>query len=395
MRKQLLKSFFEKVSPGDFEVKYWDGEQVRYGTGTPRVKLVFHKPLPLSFNLEDPVLSFGEAYMDEIIDFEGSLEEIIRIAELNKHNLVSNGIKGKAFSAVKTLSGAAARLKQKKNIQHHYDLGNDFFSLWLDETMSYSCAYFKTPQDSLYQAQIQKIDHILKKMQLRPGERLLDIGSGWGWLIIRAAQQYDVQALGITISEEQFRATKERISQLGLSNRVEVKLHDYLDLDEKEYQFDKIVSVGMFEHVGKENLPVYMEKVNKLLVPGGLSMLHTISGVKENPVNSWIDTYIFPGGYIPSLRETVWLLAEYDFHPLHIESLRMHYAMTLDRWYENFRNHIDTIEQKFGRRFVRMWSLYLRGCAASFRTSGLDIYQLLFSKGLNNSLPLTLEHVYA
>ncbi|WP_081410926.1 SAM-dependent methyltransferase [Desulfotruncus alcoholivorax] len=395
MRKQLLKSFFEKISEGDFEVKYWDGEEVRYGTGIPRVKLVFHKPLPLSFNLEDPVLSFGEAYMDEIIDFEGSLEEIIRIAELNKHNFTSNGLKGKAFSAIKTLGGAAARLKQKQNIRHHYDLGNDFFSLWLDETMSYSCAYFKTPQDSLHQAQIQKIDHILKKMQLQPGERLLDIGSGWGWLIIRAAQQYGVRALGITISEEQFRATKERISQLGLSDRVEVKLLDYLDLDEKEYQFDKIVSVGMFEHVGKENLPVYMEKVNKLLVPGGLSLLHTISGVNENPVNSWIDTYIFPGGYIPSLRETVWLLPEYDFHTLHIESLRMHYAMTLDRWYENFCNHIADVEEKFGRRFVRMWSLYLRSCAASFRTSGLDVYQMLFSKGLNNSLPLTLEQVYA
>ncbi|SFG13012.1 cyclopropane-fatty-acyl-phospholipid synthase [Desulfotomaculum arcticum] len=395
MRKQLLKALFEKASEGDFEVKYWDGEEVRYGTGIPRAKLVFHKPLPLTFNLDDPVLSFGEAYMDEIIDFEGSLEEIIRIAELNKSNLNDHGLKGKAFSAVKTLCGAAARLKQKQNIQRHYDLGNDFFSLWLDETMSYSCAYFKTPQDSLYQAQLQKIDHILKKMQLQPGERLLDIGSGWGWLIIRAARQYSVQALGITISEEQFRATKERIAQLGLSDRVEVKLLDYLDLDENEYQFDKIVSVGMFEHVGKQNMPVYMEKINKLLVPGGLSMLHTISGVDEHPVNSWIDTYIFPGGYIPSLRETVSLLPEYDFHTLHLESLRMHYAMTLDRWFENFHGRLAAIEQKFGRRFVRMWGLYLRSCAASFRVSGLDVYQLLFSKGLNNSLQLTLEHIYA
>ena len=399
MRKQLLKGFFEQVRAADFAVKYWDGEEVRYGTGTPRVRLVFHKPLPLSFNLEDPVLSFGEAYMDEIVDFEGSLEEIIRIAELNKNNFKNNfngsGLKGKAFSAVKTLSGAAARLKQKQNIQHHYDLGNDFFALWLDETMSYSCAYFKTPQDSLYQAQIQKIDHILKKMQLQPGEHLLDIGSGWGWLMIRAAQQYNVRALGITISEEQYRAARERVAQLGLSDRVEVKLLDYLDLDENEYQFDKIVSVGMFEHVGKQNLPVYMQKVHNLLVPGGLSMLHTISGVDENPVNSWIDTYIFPGGYIPSLRETVWLLPEYDFHTLHIESLRLHYAMTLDRWYENFCQHLDTIEQKFGRRFVRMWGLYLRGCAASFRVSGLDVYQLLVSKGLNNNLQLTLEQVYA
>jgi cyclopropane-fatty-acyl-phospholipid synthase len=394
MRKRLLKSFFEKIACGDFEVEYWDGEKAKYGTGQPRVKVIFNKPLPLTFDLNDPVLAFGEAYMDEFIDFEGSLEEIIRVVELNK-NIIMGGLSGKAASAIKTLSGAAAKLKQKKDIQHHYDLGNDFFSLWLDETMSYSCAYFKTPTDSLYQAQIQKIDHILKKLQPRPGERLLDIGSGWGWLIIRAAQQYDVRALGVTLSEEQFSATKERINEMGLGEQVDVKLINYLDLDEEEHRFDKIVSVGMFEHVGKENLPRYMEKVNKLLVPGGLSMLHTITGVKENPVNSWIEKYIFPGGYIPSLRETVWLLPEYDFHPLHIESLRMHYAMTLEKWYENFYKHVDVIEKKFGRRFVRMWGLYLRSCAASFRVSGLNVHQLLFSKGLNNNLPLTLEHVYA
>ncbi|SFR11200.1 SAM-dependent methyltransferase [Desulfoscipio geothermicus] len=393
MRKHLLKSFFAGVKHANFEVVYWDGETARYGDGQPRVKVIFNEPLPLNFNLDDPVLAFGEAYMDDIVDFEGSLEEIFRVAELNKDS-IPGGLTGKAVSAVKVLSGAAARLKQKSDIQHHYDLGNDFFSLWLDETMSYSCAYFKTPGDSLYEAQLQKIDHILKKIQLQPGDRLLDIGSGWGWLIIKAAQEYGVQALGITLSEEQYHAVKERIKKLGLEGRVDVKLLNYLDLDEQEYRFDKIVSVGMFEHVGKENLPRYMEKVNKLLAPGGLSVLHTITGVREKPVNSWIEKYIFPGGYIPSLRETMWLLPEYDFHLLHAESLRMHYAMTLDRWYENFLKHVDKIEQKYGRRFVRMWGLYLRGCAASFRVSGLNIYQLLFSKGLNNNLPMTLEHVY-
>ncbi|WP_066633271.1 SAM-dependent methyltransferase [Desulfolucanica intricata] len=393
MRKHLLKSFFAGIKHANFEVVYWDGETARYGDGQPRVRVIFNEPLPLNFNLDDPVLAFGEAYMDDIVDFEGSLEEIFRLAELNKDS-IPGSLTEKAVSVVKALSGAAARLKQKSDIQHHYDLGNDFFSLWLDETMSYSCAYFKTPGDSLYQAQLQKIDHILEKIQLQPGERLLDIGSGWGWLIIKAVQEYGVQALGITLSEEQYHATRERIKKLHLEERVDVKLLNYLDLDEQEYRFDKIVSVGMFEHVGKDNLPKYMEKVNKLLAPGGLSMLHTITGMRERPVNSWIAKYIFPGGYIPSLRETVWLLPEYDFHLLHAESLRMHYAITLDRWYENFLKHINNIEKKYGHRFVRMWGLYLRGCAASFRVSGLNIYQLLFSKGLNNNLPLTLEHVY-
>lgn len=389
IKKSLLNSFFEKITNGDFEVVYWDGERKQYGNGEPKVKIIFNKPLSADYNLDDPVLAFGEAYMDEIVDFEGSFEEVLWIATQNDDNFKENGLREKAFSAFKSLNNQIKN--QKDNIQHHYDLGNDFFSLWLDESMNYSCAYFKTPEDSLYRAQLQKVDHVIKKLNLQPGERLLDIGSGWGWLIIRAAQQHDVKATGITISEEQYRAAKKRIEELGLGDLVDVLLLDYLDLDESKYQFDKVVSVGMFEHVGKDNLGVYMDKVNKLLVPGGLSMLHTITGVQEKGVNSWIDKYIFPGGYIPSIRETIWLLPEYNFHLLHAESLRIHYAMTLDRWYENFCDNLDYIEQQFGRRFVRMWGLYLRSCAASFRVSGLNIHQLLFSKGLNNNLPLTME----
>ncbi|MDF2501739.1 MAG: cfa [Anaerosporomusa subterranea] len=393
MKKLLLKSLFEKVT-GDFRVVYWDGEDVTYGNVPPKIKIIFKKAPPLNFDFADPMLFFGEAYVDEVFDFEGDLGEVIQIVELNKNIFTAHGQGSKLALAFNTINSATNRWQQKENIKHHYDLGNDFFSLWLDETMSYSCAYFNTIEDSLFQAQMQKIHHILRKLSLKPGERLLDIGSGWGWLILTAAQMYGVNALGLTLSEEQFSATRERISKMGLADKVDVMLINYQDLDETKYQFDKIVSVGMFEHVGKENLPKYMKKINRLLTPGGVSLLHTITATKEKPVNSWMEKYIFPGGYVPSLRETMWLLPEYDFHLLHVESLRMHYAATLDRWYVNFGKHIDEIEQKFGKRFVRMWSIYLRGCAASFRTSGLNIHQLLFSKGLNNSLPLTFNHLY-
>ncbi len=392
MKKFALKSFFKNIRQAHCKVVFWDGEVANYGVGNPGTTIVFNEAP--EFNLEDPVLAFGEAYMDGTVDYEGDLEEIIRVAELNKDQLANTGLGGKVFSAMKALNKTVSKEKQKENIQHHYDLGNEFFSLWLDKTMSYSCAYFKNPGLSLYEAQIAKIDHTLKKLNLQSCERLLDIGSGWGWLIIKAAEQYGVKALGITLSEEQCKATREKIDEMGLADRVEVQLINYLDLDENEHQFDKIVSIGMFEHVGKENLRNYMEKVNRLLAPGGLSLLHSITGMVEKGVNSWIEKYIFPGGYIPSLRETIRLLPEYDFHLLHAESLRLHYAITLDHWYKNFKEHVGIIEQKFGERFVRMWGLYLRGCAASFRASGLDVHQLLFSKGLNNRLPLTFAYIY-
>ncbi len=392
MKKTMLESFFKSIRQADFKVVYWDGTKSQYGTGEPKITVTFREEPDL--NLEDPVMSFGEAYMDGVIDYEGDFAEIIRVAELNKDRLPNSGLGGKMISALQSLNKTVAKKKQQENIKHHYDLGNDFFSLWLDGTMNYSCAYFQNPGMSLFEAQMAKIDHTLKKLNLSAGQSLLDIGSGWGWLIIRAAEKYDVQALGITLSEEQYQGTREKIKSMGLEDRVDVQLKNYLDLDENELRFDKIVSIGMFEHVGKSNLAQYMEKVNKLLVPGGLSLLHTITGMVEKGVNSWIEKYIFPGGYIPSLRETVWLLPEHDLHLLHAESLRLHYALTLEQWYKNFKEHVEEIEQMFDQRFVRMWGLYLQGCAASFRVSGLDIHQLLFSKGLNNQLPLTFAHLY-
>ena len=392
MKKTLIQSFFRKMRHGGLRVVYWDGEEVSYGDQMPSFTLIFKQEPPIRFQVEDPVLALGEAYMDEVIDFQGRLEDILKMINENRQYFTGSAA---ATSLLKVMKGVTDKLQQKRNIEHHYDLGNDFFSLWLDKTMSYSCAYFKTPADSLYQAQLQKIDHILKKLDLKPGERLLDIGSGWGWLIIKAAQEYGAKALGITLSEEQYRGTQERINQLGLEDQVAVRIINYLDVDEKQLQFDKIVSVGMFEHVGKENLPKYMEKIEKLLVPGGLSLLHTITHTTEDvPSNTWMKKYIFPGGYVPSLRETIWLLPEYGFHLLNVESLRMHYAKTLDHWYENFWNHMETVRKNFDQRFIRMWSLYLQGCAATFRASGLNVHQILFSKGLNNELPLTLENIY-
>lgn len=395
MDKKLIHEFFQKVKEYSFSIDYWDGTSNNYGECQPTFKIIFNNKIPVTKLLKDPSLALGEAYMDGVIDFEGDLQEIVEIAyKINIPFFEKKGFRRlqKFFS---NDSIATSLRKQQNDIKHHYDLGNDFYELWLDETMSYSCAYFCSPEDSLLQAQLQKIDYILKKLQLRPEETLLDIGSGWGWLIIRAAQQYGVKALGITLSEEQYMKTKERIEELGLEGQVDIKLMDYRTLAESHSgKFDKVVSVGMIEHVGRVNLPKYMEAVNKLLVPGGLSVLHCITGPVEITCNRWITKYIFPGGYIPSVRELVWLLPENGFHLLDAESLRLHYAKTLEHWSKNFERNLDVVRRKYDERFIKMWRLYLNSCAASFRASGLNIHQIIFSKGINNNLQMTRNYLY-
>ncbi|WP_047153041.1 SAM-dependent methyltransferase [Aneurinibacillus tyrosinisolvens] len=386
MQKYLFQKFFNGLGSADFEITYWDGQSERYGTGEPRFTLVLHEKVALSDFIKNPVMAFGEAYMNGDIDIIGSIEEIIRTANMNKSVFWSK--------TLSRLSSLPSLRKQKENVQHHYDLGNDFYSLWLDKTMSYSCAYFRTPEDSLDQAQLQKIDHVLKKLQLKQGETLLDIGSGWGWLIIRAAQQYGVKATGVTLSEEQYKKTKERIAELGLEDQVNVELLDYRELAKTGRTFDKIASVGMFEHVGQAYYPDFMKSVQTMLKDRGVMLLHTITHLIEEPTDPWIEKYIFPGGYIPSFREIIQLLPDYDFNIIDAESLRLHYAMTLDRWAERFENHVDKIREMYGERFVRMWRLYLQAAAASFRLSGLNIHQILFSKGLNNELEMTRDYLY-
>ena len=278
---------------------------------------------------------------------------------------------------------------QEKEVTSHYDIGNDFYKLWLDDTLSYSCAYFKNPDDSLYAAQVNKVGYILEKLHLKEGMTLLDIGCGWGFLLIEAAKKYKVKGMGITLSREQHAEFRKRIKEEGLQDMLDVKLMDYRDLPKEGQTYDRVVSVGMVEHVGRENYQLFNDCVRDVLKDGGLFLLHFISALKEYPGDAWIKKYIFPGGVVPSLREMIADMANDGFHVLDVENLRMHYNKTLLCWENNYKKNLDEVRKRFDERFVRMWNLYLAACAATFHNGIIDLHQILATKGVNNELPLT------
>ena len=247
---------------------------------------------------------------------------------------------------------------------------------------------FKTEEDTLYQAQVNKAEHILQKLNLKKGMSLLDIGCGWGFLLKQAAKQYGVKGTGITLNKEQYQQFSEDIKEEGLEDLLDVKLMDYRELQSCGMEFDRIVSVGMLEHVGRGNYELFLQNVKAVLKPGGLFLLHYISAPKEHEGDPWIKKYIFPGGVVPSLREIIHLLPEEGFNVLDVESLRRHYSKTLLCWRENFQEHRAEIMAMEGEEFVRMWDLYLASCAATFHNGIIDLHQILISKGINNELPL-------
>lgn len=379
----FLKDYLEHIIPVDFELEC-NGEVVRIGEGKPAFRVTFHKDIEQSELLTSTSLALGEAYMRKDLEVNRDLFEVLDLFMGQMGKFTIN--KGKLKKLIRT---SKVKRNQQKEVRSHYDLGNEFYSLWLDETMSYSCGYFKEETDNLLQAQQNKVHHILEKLQIKPGMRLLDIGCGWGYLLKEAAKTYGIKGCGITLSKEQYKKFQNDIQKEGLQDQLDVKLIDYRDLRKSGMKFDRIVSVGMIEHVGRGNYGLFMENANAVLEEGGLFLLHYISAQKEHEGDAWIKKYIFPGGVIPSLREVMTVLPEYDFYTLDVESLRRHYMKTLLCWRENYLAHIDQIKEMQGEEFVRMWDLYLAACAATFHNGIVDLHQVLMSKGINNDLPMT------
>ena len=394
LTEQMLHKLFEQMRDGSFTVTYRSGKTERYGDGEPQFTIRFYDDNILGLITDDWLMSFGEVYMNGQVDVEGDLADLMSLALQSGLMSITQTTQDFMGAALRTAGKLRLLKRDKENIAHHYDLGNDFFRLWLDESLTYSCAYFRNASDTLDEAQRQKIEHSLRKLRLQPDETLLDIGCGWGALIMQAAERYGVKATGITLSEEQYAGANAAIASRGLQNKADVRLMDYGTLAAEGKQFDKIVSIGMIEHIGKERLAEVAQTVKMLLKPGGLALLHMITDVKEGQINRWVEKYIFPGGYLPTLPEIITHLSAQDFRVWDVENLAPHYRQTLDHWSNRFERVVPIVLEKFDERFVRMWRLYLRASSALFREGVVQVHQILVSRGQPNNLPLTREDIY-
>tara|TARA_B100001057_G_scaffold491423_1_gene581627 strand:- start:548 stop:1738 length:1191 start_codon:yes stop_codon:yes gene_type:complete len=342
-----------------------------------------------------PDLYFGEAYTDgDIIIENGSLTDFLDLAlmnfgrgELNFFSYLINRLRG----TYRYLTNFNFIKKSKKNVSHHYDISDDLYNLFLDSKRQYSCAYFKNDNDSLETAQNNKIHHLIKKLNIKPNQKVLDIGCGWGSLAVDIAKTANCEVTGITLSENQLIYCKKKAKELNLENQLSFKLMDYRELNEK---FDRIISVGMFEHVGRKFYKKFFSQIAKLLTDDGVCLTHTIGSVSPpRDPHPWITKYIFPGGYTPSLSEVTGPIEKSGLIISDIEVLRMHYSHTLKHWKNNCIRNKDKIVQMFDERFFRMWEFYLAGCEMAFKWGDQVVYQFQLTKNYT-STPVTRDYIY-
>lgn len=378
-------------------VRLWNGQTFAPPHPSP-VTITVHSPGAL-MKLAHPTLGgLAKAYVEGDIDLEGSMRDVLRVGEAlvaDEHEIYHGRHDTWKW-------WRHSRAADRRNIQAHYDVGNDFYGLWLDRNRVYSCAYFKSQDDSLDTAQEQKLDHICRKLLLKPGERFLDIGCGWGGLIIWAAQHYGVRALGVTLSDGQFQFATQRVRELGLADRIEIRLQDYRDIPESE-PFDKIASVGMFEHVGRRNLPTYFAKIDRLLKPGGLVMNHgiTTNSLEDSElgggIGEFVEEYVFPGGELVHVSEVMREMSRTGMEVWDSECLRPHYAKTLWHWVDRLEERRDQARALVGEKRLRTWLIYMAGSAHAFGRGWISLYQLLGGKALpggHSPHPLTRRHIY-
>jgi len=377
-------------------IELWNGQ--RYDLSpSPTVTLRIPSAAALRYFANPDLAKLGEAYVEGHVDVEGPIGEALRAAEglARQMGVAKRG-------RLPLLRNLHTKKVDAKSIRYHYDVSNDFYGLWLDRNMVYSCAYFKTGEETLDAAQEQKLDHICRKLRLQPGERFLDIGCGWGALVRWATKHYGVDATGITLSHNQHALANQRIEAEGLGARCRVLLQDYRDVP-GEAVYDKIASVGMFEHVGLKNLPRYFAKIHTLLSDGGVVMNHGITSIDPESrsvglgAGDFIDKYVFPHGELPHISLVLKEMARAELEVMDVETLRLHYAKTLWHWSERLEANLDAAREHAGDKRVRIWRAYLAGCAHAFDQRWVAIHQVLAVKSADpkaSPLPWTRAWIY-
>jgi cyclopropane-fatty-acyl-phospholipid synthase len=395
---QLVKFLNKLFKKGGFILEDAYGKEHVVGSPNSQksIKLKIHdKKLHYKLLLY-PDLYLGEAYTDGSITIEGgSLSDFLDMALENLGRQETN-IFGKIFNK---LTGSYRYLtnfnfikKSRMNVAHHYDISDELYSIFLGPSRQYSCAYFNNEKETLEQAQQNKINHIIKKLHIRPNQKVLDIGAGWLHLAIEVAKKCQCQVTGITLSENQFKYGKQKIKELNLGNQVEIKMMDYRQVKEK---YDRIVSVGMFEHVGRKFYKSFFNTIFKTLNENGIALLHTIGSVNPpRDPHPWMTRYIFPGGYTPSLSEVAGPIEKSGLIVSDIEVLRTHYVHTLRHWKERFINNKDKVLKMFDEKFFRMFEFYLSSCEMAFKHGDQVVYQLQLTKTLN-AAPSTRDYIYS
>ncbi len=416
---RILDELFDDEARRCVGVRLWDGTCWPNNAPRPATLVLKHPGALRAMFLPGTEVGLGEAYIYDDFDFEGNLEQIFAIADGLTAAASGPGAKLRLGSRLlrlpaqdrdgrRTARRARAKLtgkphsisRDRQAVTYHYNVSNDFYRLWLDRSMVYSCAYFRTPEDDLDTAQEQKLEHICRKLRLHPGQRLLDIGCGWGGLVMFAARHYGVDATGITLSQPQSDLANERIQAQGLSEHCRVRVCDYRELDEPE-GFDALVSVGMFEHVGAAMLPTYFQQAHRLLRPGGVFLNHGIAVGREvdspSDETSFSQGYVFPDGELVPINVTLRSAEDSSFEVRDVESLREHYALTLRQWVKRLEAHHAQALEFVDEPIYRTWRLFMSGSAYGFSDGRLNIYQTLLSKADQDGqshLPLTREDWY-
>ncbi len=378
--KDFIERVFSRYTGEKIEIQFPDGSRSAYGAvdNGRFVRVVFRTGKGLKNFMLRGDIGFAESYMLGEIQVEGDLADCLSVPYDPSLSLFEPTLQDKVKFLLMFLKNRNTLKGSKRNITAHYDLGNDFYRLWLDEYMQYTCAFFDNPEQSLEDAQLNKMEYVCRKLELKPGERVLETGSGWGGFAVYAAKHYGVTVSSYNISHEQVLYARKWAEREGLTEQIEFLEEDYRNV---KGTYDKVASIGMLEHVGKDNYQVFADIIAGHLKEEGLGLIHSITKRHPVPTDLFTDTYIFPGGYIPALSEVIPPLEKRNFIIFDIDNLRLHYARTLHFWRERFYEHREEVQKSFGEQFVRMWDVYLSGAIASFSAGDLTLSQLLIGKG--------------